>query len=80
MATWRKPGVWFVLGAILLVQGVGSAITEANWHSSFGVAGLLRWAGAPQWADLAIGVAGAALLIWALVVWRTRSGSDANGS
>lgn len=56
----------FLLGAVLFVQGFGSAVTEAWWDTSFGVAGLLRAAGLAPWTDLVVGVAGAALLAWAL--------------
>jgi hypothetical protein len=66
----QAQGARLIVGLILLVQGFGSAITEANWHSSFGVAGLLHWAGAPNWTDLLIGTLGAGLLIWALIVAR----------
>lgn len=55
----------WVIGAVLVVQGFGSAITESQWGTSFGVAGLLRAAGLPQWSDLVIGGAGVALLVWA---------------
>ncbi|MFC7327896.1 hypothetical protein [Marinactinospora rubrisoli] len=59
-------GVRWVLGTVLIIQGFGSAVTEAVWDTSFGVAGLLRGAGLPQWTDLLVGAAGAALLVWAL--------------
>ncbi|MGW7531396.1 hypothetical protein [Amycolatopsis sp. NPDC054798] len=68
----QAQGARVLLGVILFVQGFGSAITEAGWGTSFGVAGLLRWAGVPQWADLVLGAAGAVLLVWALLVWRGR--------
>ncbi|MEV0375508.1 hypothetical protein AB0I10_38130 [Streptomyces sp. NPDC050636] len=64
--TSRQRASW-LLGAILFVQGFGSALSEALWNTSFGVAGLLRGAGLPQWTDLALGAAGAVLLGWALV-------------
>ncbi|MFI9384474.1 hypothetical protein [Kutzneria sp. NPDC052558] len=66
-------GVRITVGLILFVQGIGSAITDAVWHSSFGVAGLLRAAGAPEWTELTVGGVGAALLIWAMIVWRVRA-------
>ncbi|MCQ8771202.1 hypothetical protein [Streptomyces telluris] len=56
-----------LLGVILFVQGFGSALTEALWNTSFGVAGLLRGAGLPQWTDLVVGAVGAILLGWAQV-------------
>jgi hypothetical protein len=55
-------GLLWLFGAILAVQGFGSAITEAAWDTSFGVAGLLRAAHVPEWGAPAIGCAGAALL------------------
>lgn len=54
-----------MIGVVLLFQGFGSAITESYWDTSFGVAGVLRAIGLPQWGDLLIGAAGAALLVWA---------------
>jgi hypothetical protein len=59
-----KPGqgLLWLFGAILSIQGFGSAITEAGWNTSFGVAGLLRAADVPEWGTLLVGCAGAALL------------------
>ncbi|GAA4056527.1 hypothetical protein [Actinomadura miaoliensis] len=57
----------WILGTVLFVQGFGSAVTQALADTSFGVAGLLRAAGLPQWTDLVVGAAGLALLVWALV-------------
>jgi hypothetical protein len=65
----------WLLGVILFVQGFGSAITEANWQTSFGVAGLLRAAGVPAWSNLVVGAAGAALLVWALTQHRAARSS-----
>ncbi|QEV17927.1 hypothetical protein [Streptomyces alboniger] len=63
----KKPseGLLPLFGLILLVQGFGSAITEAAWNTSFGVSALLREANAPAWADLAVGVLGCVLLAMA---------------
>jgi hypothetical protein len=55
-------GMRWLFGAILVIQGFGSAITEAGWDTSFGVAGLLRAAHTPEWATLLVGFAGVALL------------------
>ncbi|MGI5350129.1 hypothetical protein ACQEU8_18380 [Streptomyces sp. CA-250714] len=55
-------GLLLLFGAILVIQGFGSAITEAGWDTSFGVAGLLRAAHLPEWVTLLVGVAGTALL------------------
>lgn len=55
-------GLLWLFGAILAIQGFGSAITEAGWDTSFGVAGLLRAAHMPEWATLLVGFAGLALL------------------
>ncbi|MET9362328.1 hypothetical protein ABZX93_15605 [Streptomyces sp. NPDC006632] len=55
-------GLFWLFGAILVIQGFGSAITEAGWGTSFGVAGLLRAARVPEWGTLLVGFAGAALL------------------
>jgi hypothetical protein len=55
-------GLLWLFGAILSVQGFGSAITEAGWNTSFGVGGLLRAAHVPAWGTLLVGCAGAALL------------------
>ncbi|MEW2354936.1 hypothetical protein [Spirillospora sp. NPDC029432] len=75
--TSRRPGsngqsARWILGALLFVQGFGSAVTQSLWDSSFGVAGLARAAGLPQWTDLLLGAAGAVLLAWALVWHATR--------
>ncbi len=59
----------WLFGTLLLVQGFGSAITEALSGTSFGVAGLLRAAGLPHGTDFVLGGAGAVLLGWALA-WR----------
>lgn len=64
-SSWQRTR--WLLGVILLVQGFGSALTEALWSTSFGVAGLLRGAGLPQWTDLVVGAVGAVLLGWAQV-------------
>ncbi|MEU5689112.1 hypothetical protein DEJ48_27050 [Streptomyces venezuelae] len=69
-----SAGLLALFGAVLLVQGFGSAITEAGWDTSFGVSALLREAGAPAWVDLAVGAVGCALLG---VAARTRSLRDA---
>lgn len=61
--TKSSAGLLALFGFILLVQGFGSAITEAGWDSSFGVSALLRKAGAPGWTDLVVGVVGCALLV-----------------
>ena len=55
-------GLLWLFGAILVIQGFGSAITEAWWDTSFGVAGLLRAAHMPEWVTLLVGFAGSALL------------------
>ncbi|CAM5547179.1 hypothetical protein [Streptomyces purpurascens] len=55
-------GMLWLFGAILAIQGFGSAITEAGWDTSFGVAGLLRAAHMPEWATPLVGFAGLALL------------------
>ncbi|NSC25074.1 MULTISPECIES: hypothetical protein [Streptomyces] len=55
-------GLLWLFGAILVVQGFGSAVTEAGWDTSFGVSGLLRAAHVPVWGTLVVGVAGVALL------------------
>jgi hypothetical protein len=55
-------GLLWLFGVILVVQGFGSAVTEAGWDTSFGVAGLLRAADIPEWATLLVGFAGVALL------------------
>ncbi|MGP3976203.1 hypothetical protein ACTWQF_19805 [Streptomyces sp. 8N114] len=60
--TTSGQGLLLLFGTILVVQGFGSAITEAGWDTSFGVAGLLRAADLPEWATLLVGFAGAALL------------------
>lgn len=52
----------WLFGAILTIQGFGSAVTEAGWNTSFGVAGLLRAAHIPEWGTLLVGCAGVALL------------------
>lgn len=57
----RQSLLW-LFGAILSLQGFGSAITEAAWDTSFGMAGLLRAAHVPEWGALVVGTAGAALL------------------
>ncbi|MFI6502938.1 hypothetical protein [Nonomuraea typhae] len=57
--------LWLV-GVLFAVQGFGSAITEARWGTSFGVAALLRAAGVPGWADLVIGAIGGLALLAAL--------------
>ncbi|GHD09536.1 hypothetical protein GCM10010313_30420 [Streptomyces violarus] len=60
--TSSGQGLLWLFGAILTVQGFGSAITEAAWNTSFGVAGLLQAAHVPEWGTLLVGCAGAALL------------------
>ncbi|MFI9031061.1 hypothetical protein [Streptomyces sp. NPDC053560] len=66
-----QNGLW-ALGALLSVQGFGSAVTEARWGTSFGVAGLLRAAGLPQWTDIALGAVGLALLLCAAARYGVR--------
>ncbi|MEV0237896.1 hypothetical protein [Nonomuraea sp. NPDC050786] len=56
----------WLLGALFTIQGFGSAITESQWGTSFGIAGILRAAGFPNWADLVIGAVGAVFLLVAL--------------
>ncbi|MEU0467573.1 MULTISPECIES: hypothetical protein [Amycolatopsis] len=56
----------WIVGTLLFVQGFGSAVTDALWNTTFGVAGLLRAAGLPGWFDHVAGTVGAILLIWAL--------------
>jgi hypothetical protein len=79
--TERRPrgdswqGARWVLGTVLLLQGFGSAATEALWNTGFGAAGMLRAAGLPHWTDFAVGAAGAALLVWAAA--RTRRSARA---
>ncbi|MFJ9123143.1 hypothetical protein ACIRJS_03560 [Streptomyces sp. NPDC102340] len=58
-------GLLWLFGAILVVQGFGSAITEAGWDTSFGVAGLMRAVHMPTWTTLLVGLAGLALLAMA---------------
>jgi hypothetical protein len=69
--------VRWLLGTLLLVQGFGSAITEALRGTSFGVAGLLRAAGLPHWTDFVLGGAGMVLLMWALAWWITHKSRQA---
>ncbi|MEV0091638.1 hypothetical protein [Streptomyces sp. NPDC050738] len=63
--TNSRGGLLWLFGAILVIQGFGSAITEARWNTSFGAAALLRAAGLPQWTTLLIGFAGLVLLLMA---------------
>lgn len=60
--THSGQGLLWLFGALLVIQGFGSAITEAGWNTSFGVAGLLRAAHVPEWGALLVGCAGTALL------------------
>ncbi|MCG5217916.1 hypothetical protein [Streptosporangium sp. KLBMP 9127] len=55
----------WLAGALFTVQGFGSAITEAQWGTSFGVVGILRAVGIPGWADLVVGTVGAVFLLLA---------------
>ncbi|MGD6752749.1 hypothetical protein [Streptomyces sp. BH105] len=55
-------GLLWLFGTILVVQGFGSAVTEAGWDTSFGVAALMRAAHVPEWATLLVGLAGVSLL------------------
>lgn len=52
----------WIIGAIFAVQGIGSAITEAVWHSSFGVSGILIHYGVPTWSSWIIGGIGVVTL------------------
>ncbi|MEU6821500.1 hypothetical protein ABZ921_12785 [Streptomyces atriruber] len=61
-ANKSTSGLLALFGAVLLVQGFGSAITESGWDTSFGVSAVLREAGAPAWVDLVVGAVGCALL------------------
>lgn len=67
MSEWitaaRAQSGWWIAGLILFVQGFGSALTDALWQHSFGVAALLRTAGLPAWTDWVLGAVGFALLI-----------------
>lgn len=69
-------GPLWLFGAILVVQGFGSAITEAAWNTSFGVAGVLRAAHMPEWTTLLVGFAGLALLAVAARRHRARERAD----
>ncbi|WP_247746013.1 hypothetical protein [Streptomyces oryzae] len=60
--TTSGQGLLLLFSAILVVQGFGSAITEAGWDTSFGVAGLLRAAQLPGWTTLLVGAVGVGLL------------------
>jgi hypothetical protein len=60
-----EKAMWLV-GALFTIQGFGSAVTESQWGTSFGIAGILRAAGVPSWADLVIGTVGAVFLLLAL--------------
>lgn len=63
----------WVVGVLFVVQGFGSALTEAVWHSSFGVSGvLIGGLGAPTSVSWAIGAAGVGLLVWATVLTTRR--------
>ncbi|WP_344428143.1 hypothetical protein [Amycolatopsis minnesotensis] len=62
-----RTALW-VLAALFLVQGFGSAVTEAAWHSSFGVSGILVGMGAPVWSSWVIGGVGVILLACATAV------------
>ncbi|KUF14571.1 hypothetical protein [Streptomyces silvensis] len=64
----KGEGLMLLFGAILFVQGFGSAVTDSGWGVSFGVAALLREAGMPGWGDLVIGGTGCVFL--ALGAWR----------
>ncbi|MCX4834583.1 hypothetical protein OG746_38435 [Streptomyces sp. NBC_01016] len=57
-----SKGLLWLFGAILVVQGFGSAITEAGWDTTFGVSALLRAAHLPEWTTLLVGLAGVVLL------------------
>ncbi|EFL34840.1 predicted protein [Streptomyces viridochromogenes DSM 40736] len=72
--TSSGQGLLWLFGTILAVQGFGSAVTEAGWNTSFGVAGLLRAAHVPAWGTLLVGCAGAALLAVAARRHFTKSG------
>ncbi|MFC4471356.1 hypothetical protein ACFPH6_43890 [Streptomyces xiangluensis] len=69
-------GLLWLFGAVLAIQGFGSAITEAGWDTSFGVAGILRAAHVPEWGTFLVGLAGVALLVVAAHRHRTRRRTD----
>jgi hypothetical protein len=69
-------GLLWLFGAILVIQGFGSAITEAGWDTSFGVAGLMRAAHMPEWTTLLVGFAGLVLLGMAARRHHTRRRAD----
>ncbi|AEW93206.1 MULTISPECIES: hypothetical protein [Streptomycetaceae] len=62
--TGKKAGAVEVVGWVVTVQGFGSALTEAVWHHSFGVTGLIShvWR-TPWWAGLLVGCVGVALVV-----------------
>ncbi|MCM6776424.1 hypothetical protein NDR87_20990 [Nocardia sp. CDC159] len=62
----QEQAVLWTVGLILLVQGFGSALTEALWQHSFGVSGILIHYGAPVWSSWIIGVVGLAVVGWAI--------------
>ncbi|QWF79947.1 hypothetical protein [Amycolatopsis sp. CA-230715] len=62
-----RTALW-VSAALFSVQGFGSVITEAAWHSSFGISGILVGAGAPVWISWVIGGIGLVLLGCVLAV------------
>ncbi|WP_433576235.1 hypothetical protein [Nocardia brasiliensis] len=76
MSAWiaaaRTQSGWLLFGFILFVQGLGSAVAEALWENSFGVAAMLRGSGFPGWSDYVIGALGAAAL--AVGLQRARRG------
>ncbi len=67
-----RTTLW-IIGVLGTVQGFGSALTEAVWHSSFGVSGILIGGfGAPTWVSWVIGVVGAVTLLWAATLTARR--------
>ncbi|MFH9575627.1 hypothetical protein ACH4MG_34450 [Streptomyces sp. NPDC017454] len=69
-------GLLWLFGAILVIQGFGSAITEAGWDTSFGIAGLMQAAHMPEWTTLLVGFAGLTLLAMAARRHNVRKRAD----
>ncbi|MFI0448941.1 hypothetical protein [Actinomadura sp. 6N118] len=68
-----RTALWW-MGLIFTIQGFGSGITEALWHESFGVSGVLIGSfDAPAAVSWLIGVIGSAFLVWAAALTFSRA-------
>jgi hypothetical protein len=75
----QRTGLMVIVGAVLMIQGFGSALAQTVWSSDWGLLAVAeRHVPLPTWTGVVLGTVGIALVIGGLFAARRR-GAGSHG-